>query len=148
MVSFSVVGLNKILEKLRNADLKKSNALGHAMASWLSRSARMRILKTKTAPDGTKWAPLAESTVKNLERTKAGGSMLYRTGSLHRAAGHSLMLWSKGAIILDDKMNYAECLQRGTKKMTARPYLGVSKEDHKKLKKLSRAYLKQTLNGE
>lgn len=146
MVSFSVVGLNEILEKLRNADIRRSNNLGHALASWLARSARMRILKTKTAPDGTKWAPLAASTLKNLERTKAGGSMLYRTGSLHRAVGYSLMLWSKGAIILDDKMNYAECLQRGTKKMTARPYLGVSKEDHKKLTDLSLEYLNQTLN--
>lgn len=146
MVEARVEGLDKILEKLRNTDLTKSNALGHALASWLARSARMRILKTKTAPDGTKWAPLAASTLKNLERTKAGGSMLYRTGSLHRAVGYNLALWSKGAIILDDKMNYAECLQRGTKKMTARPYLGVSKEDHKKLTGLSLEYLNQTLN--
>lgn len=147
MVEAKIEGLDKILEKLRNADVTKSNALGHGLASWLSRSARMRILKTKTAPDGTKWAPLAASTVKNLERTKAGGSMLYRTGALHRAAGYSLALWSKGAIILDDKMNYSRFLQEGTKKMPARPYLGVSKEDAEKLKGLTIEYLHKALEG-
>lgn len=73
--------------------------------------------------------------------------MLYRTGSLHKAAGYSLAFWSKGAIILDDKMNYAECLQRGTKKMTARPYLGVGQEDAEKLKGLTIEYLHKTLEG-
>lgn len=147
MVEAKIEGLDKILEKLRNTDLTKSNALGHALASWLAKSARMRILKTKTAPDGTKWASLSPSTLKNLERAKVGGSMLYRTGSLHRAVGYNLALWSKGAIILEDKMNYAKYLQEGTRKMPARPYLGVGKEDTEKLKGLTIEYLHKVLEG-
>ncbi|SFB88509.1 Phage virion morphogenesis family protein [Brevinema andersonii] len=145
MVETKIEGIEKILEKLRNTDMKQSPVLGHALASWLTRSARMRILKTKTAPDGTKWTPLSPSTLRNLEKTKASGSLLYRTGMLHRSVGYHLSLWRKGVIILEDKMNYSRYLQEGTHKMLARPYLGVSKEDHRKLTDLTLEYLKKIL---
>jgi len=135
----------KDLEKL----VKKVNSyngldisVGHAMGNWLMRQAENRIRKTKVTPKGEAWKDSVRSVV--LGRDK----LMYDTGNLLRSMGYSLKDWRKGFLIIDNKAGYSAPLQYGStkKNITARPFLGITKDDKKILSQQIEKYIIKKLN--
>ena len=87
-------------------------------------STRIRIAESKTSADGAAWPDLANSTK---ERKGSKGSLLVHRGSLLRSITYEA---SKDSVIIGSNMVYAKWHQDGTKKMPARPFLGISSTDY------------------
>jgi phage virion morphogenesis protein len=118
-VEYSTSGTDRLLDKL--ADKKP---LLDAIGEYLVASTRTRIRTTKTAPDGTGWAPWAASTA--AARVKTGGTLLYQSGALY----DSITAQSTGdTVAVSSALDYAPYLQFGTPNMPARPFLGISEAD-------------------
>ena len=97
---------------------------------------------SETAPDGTKWAQLAQATIKSKQRRQTSGST--RTGSSRARSNALPNAILKDTFLLRDTINYRATSkdvaigtptkygvnhQFGTKRMVARPFLGVNAED-------------------
>lgn len=81
-------------------------------------------------PDGSKFAPLAQSTVDQ----KTNGQILYESGRLLNATRHNVRSSSGGEINQTEIYNdvpYAAYHQYGTSNMPARKFIGLSEEDAK-----------------
>lgn len=97
------------------------------VAGLLENSTRRRF-ETKTAPDGSKWAPLSLWTLyaKTGKNGRERGSILVDRGDLLRSiTSHAT---ADMAQVGTDRV-YAAYLQTGTAKMPARPVFGLSDQD-------------------
>ena len=97
---------------------------------------------SETAPDGTKWAQLAQATIKSKQRRQTSGST--RSGGSRARSNAAPNAILKDTFLLRDTINYRATSrdvaigtptkygvnhQFGTKRMVARPFLGVNAED-------------------
>ena len=83
------------------------------------------IVRRKTAPDGTPWAPWMPSTAKARARKgNAALGLLYDTGNLLRSITSSVS--GHNSLTVGTNVPYATYLQNGTPKMVKRPFLGIS----------------------
>lgn len=86
-----------------------------------------RITTLKTDPDDKPWAPWAPSTEKGrIRKGNAHLGLLFDTGTLLRSIT-SQVIGSHHTLQVGTSLHYAEYLNDGTKKMPARPFLGISK---------------------
>jgi phage virion morphogenesis protein len=90
---------------------------------------KRRIVAGKQSPDGQGWAPLAASTVKR----KGTDNILVDTGRLLGSISHIV---SGDQAIIGTNVAYAGHLQHGTRKMPARPFLGLSDGDVSELERV------------
>lgn len=148
MLEFNITELTALSKKLNGYKLSKGEQkqlltdLGTAVES----QTRERF-DTKTAPDGTKWAPLAESTKKYLAKNfPSAQPPLVRTGFLRDSTQYKV---HGSAVRIGQSMHYAKYLQDGTKKkdgsekMPARPSLGLSDEDVADLGAITDGFMKR-----
>lgn len=145
MVEIDHSELKEQIEKLENAKIS-TLTLGHAWGKWLEKSARTRIRDSKKAPNDTAWTAVSEKYAEYLEKHSIGGSLLMRTGNLYRSVGYDLSKWGSGILILSANTEYARTHQQGRGGITARPFLGLSKKDEIKLKKITTDYVEKVLN--
>ena len=97
---------------------------------------------SETAPDNTKWAQLAQSTIKSKQRRQTSGKT--RNGGSRARTNAAPNAILKDTFLLRDTINYRVTpfsvaigtpqkygvfLQYGTARMPARPFLGVNAED-------------------
>ena len=90
-----------------------------------------RIRNSKTDPDGQPWAPWSMATIR--ANKNKGGSLLFRTGALHDSIQFRI---SEKTLTIYSNVGYAKYLQFGTPKMPARPFLGWSRENINRIKKI------------
>lgn len=118
-----------------------------------------RITETHTAPDGSKWKDLADSTRNYLIKQGLSGSvsLLNRSGFLHRSIKKEVQ--SEWSVLVGACMEYAAVHQFGAKQgefgrtrrngpipwgdIPSRPYLGLSSNDIGDLADLIDAWLKE-----
>lgn len=116
--------INTLYARL-NGDLKEPL---NAVAGLLENSTRKRF-ETKTAPDGSRWAPLSlwtQYSKTNRRNGKERGSLLVDRGDLLRSiTSHAT---ENMAEVGTDRV-YAAYLQTGTRNMPARPIFGLSEQD-------------------
>lgn len=117
-----------------------------AMGGVVESSTRRRLSESKTAPDGTRWAPLSDATLarKTNKRGKVRGSLLVDTGSLLSSITH---VPARDSVIIGSGQMYAAYLHEGTRRMPARPIFGLSEEDIHDLEALLEDYLSGSLKG-
>lgn len=134
-----LTGKKNLTESLTNKWLNKNEYLdmvGQAMVEL----AQKRISKTKTAPDGSKWAPWASSTAK--ARRKAGTSgtgLLYITGQLHDSIEYEVQ---GPKVVVRSRETYGQYLQNGTRNMPARPFLGTGPQEERAMQTLWKKWIK------
>ena len=86
-----------------------------------------RITTLKTDPEDKPWTPWAPSTEKGrIRKGNAHLGLLFDTGTLLRSIS-SQVIGSHHTLQVGTNLHYATYLQEGTKKMPARPFLGISK---------------------
>lgn len=110
-------------------------------AAYMERQTKLRFAREE-APDGTPWAPLAESTVRRKlrgytyrkrRRVKIPGkylsTILRETGVLASGIAARPASDTQASVETTAGAEYGIWHQLGTKRMPARPYLGFSSED-------------------
>lgn len=126
-----------------NGDL---TPLMRGVAAVIENSSRDRF-RTKTAPDGSTWADLKPSTLKN---KKGRGSKMVEYGDLMRSI--TSYANSTSAVVGTDRP-YAKYHQTGTKnsdgseRMEARPIFGISAEDRTDVLDLMNDFMAGVVNG-
>jgi len=126
--------MQMLLNRMENLD---TTGLMEGLSELMVEQTKNRLYYTKTAPDGTPWAPWSE----RYARTRQGNHSLlidssrllntiYATNTKTTAAAHSNVV-------------YANTHQRGNpnKNIPARPFLGTSPEDLNELHDSGVAYL-------
>jgi phage gpG-like protein len=121
-------GLDKKIDQLMSGQIRALQSIGRTEVA----SAQNRIAVTKTAPDGTRWDPMAFSTIR--QRTREGNvhlGLLNRTGALlnsiySKVTGRTLEVGSRAS--------YAQYQQNGTNHIPARPFIGWSENSINRIK--------------
>jgi phage gpG-like protein len=140
----------------RRADM---SPLLKAIGDELEESTRQRFLSSE-APDGTKWADNAESTLMAHMRRKAGeGGILTKKGAVRAVAmramtskrpliGENKQLSTKissrvdgQSLLIGSPLVYASTHQYGRGNIPARPFLGLSASDLQMIQAEARSYL-------
>lgn len=110
-----------------------------AMLAALAETVRKQTIRrfaNKTAPDGGKWAPLKPSSVRG---RRTSGDILVDTGRLRNSIaskvyGHTAEIGTN--------VFYGKFHQFGTRKMVARPFLGISPADAAELRRVAEAFIR------
>ena len=110
-------------------------------------SARRRIGETKTAPDGSRWAPWSAGYAKT---RKAGKSLLRDDGPLMDSLTHTVD--GRDAVLIGSNMVYAATHLYGddSRKIPARPYLDpepgfADSRDREEIRDLVRDFMRGLL---
>ena len=97
-------------------------------------SIQNRIAVSKTAPDGTAWAPWSMSTMRaRMSDGTAHLGLLYRTGDLFRSIYYKV---TNLRLEVGSSSPYARFLQNGTSNIPARPFIGWTSQTINRLKML------------
>lgn len=137
-IKIAITGLadaNAKMAKLRDGSYK--SGMMALCAALIQRQTINRIRSEKTAPDGTPWAPLSRNT-----RRKRGHGLLVDTG---RLLGSIQASNTDTQAIVGTNVNYAGYLQYGTRKMPARPFLGLSKSNTDEVQQAVENFIKRML---
>lgn len=141
--------LNKRIADLLHDTLHMEEVYAQA-AEYMKRSTVNRIVRSKTGPDGERWAAIKEVTA----RLKQSDSILFDSGELSR--GIQIEDVSNGGFVLSSTaLNkegepYSSYLQDGVKrtrgmikgkKIPPRPFMGFSDENKRRISKMIRDYL-------
>ncbi|MCB1466640.1 MAG: phage virion morphogenesis protein [Rhizobiaceae bacterium] len=150
-IRFSTDLLEKRLKRL----IKQAHDITPAMqesAAYMVRATQNRILRSKTSPSGKVWAPNGTATID----IKGRDSPLFRYGNL--ADGIEAQRVTKGGFTIastarsKDGVDYGALMQKGIparkmkgwikrKKVPARPFLGFSEANIKRLAKILQEHL-------
>jgi phage virion morphogenesis protein len=144
----------KVSERIAKllADTENLEPVMEQAAEYMQRSTINRILRTKRGPDGERWAALAEVTVE----LKGHDRPLFETGELSRSI--EITDVSSHGFELTAETPYASYMQNGVAKMRAitdsrhtegmgkgsipaRPFMGFSSENIKRITKMISDYL-------
>jgi phage virion morphogenesis protein len=135
--------LNKLLQKTKNLEPVWEDA-----AEYMVRSTVNRILRTKTGPDGERWAALSDLTI----QLKGHDRQLFESGDLYRSVhvedvskeGFAITADSDHASFMQDGVNTVRGKYRSKKpspQVPARPFMGFSDQNVREISKMLREYL-------
>ena len=96
------------------------------VADQLVANTHERFDRTKSDPDGRKWAPWAESTRRAYQKSGHSGSLLVRTGALRNSIRSTA---GKKQASVSSNLKYGQYIQQGTDIMPARPFIGIGQKD-------------------
>lgn len=131
-ISDAIAGLHSAKAALEN--LKP--ALKEA-GLYMERETRLNIAR-QTSPDGTPFAPLAASTL----RTKKSGRILQETSAMVNSISTRA---AKKSVKVGTSIGYAAYHQFGTRKMPARPFLGIEERHHEPIIKIVEDHLRKAI---
>lgn len=105
-------------------------AFTKALGETLVIQTQLRFLETKQSPAKKSWAPWSAKYAK----TRKGGDSLLIDNSSHKGSDEHLWQSFKptieaNAVTVSTDKKYAMPLHRGTSKMPARPFIGMSRDD-------------------
>jgi phage virion morphogenesis protein len=143
VISLDVQGFEAVERLLRPfAARELDDALRH-LEPLLVAQTRRRLQDTKTAPDGTPWAPWAPSTAR---RALPGQSLLERTGQLRDQLE---VQEDSQAVEIGSDLVRAAVLSEGRPSvgMPARPLLGLSPRDEEEIVDAIDTWLARRLEG-
>jgi phage gpG-like protein len=142
MTTSGLAETNKRLAKLLNNAEHMEKAWQEA-ADYMVRSTKNRINRTKTGPEGDKWAALSAVTT----QLKGHDWPLYATGAL--VSGITVGQVSNDGFQVISNAPYSSYMQAGVKKLRGkfrskrpapqvppRPFMGFSKENNRRISKI------------
>lgn len=126
--------LRRRISHVKDAPKEAMEIMGRRAVS----DTQLRIRSSKTAPDGTPWAPWSMATQREYARRGHGGTLLFHTGALHNSIQYRL---SEHTLTVYSNVGYAKHLQFGTNKMPARPFMGWTGNDLNTIKRLLKEHI-------
>ena len=142
-VSVNIKEIEALTKKLKGYALTSAQekrllkSLGVEIETQISE----RIESTKRDPEGKTWADIADKTRRYLlKHFPSARPPLWRTGELLDTIESQV---SGGVLLTGATKEYAGFLQEGTKRMPARPFIGLSAQDIGDLADLIDAWLKE-----
>lgn len=123
---------DELITRLRDP----SKPLGE-VGAYLEAKAKQRFLREQD-PDGNPWAGLAPSTIADKKRRGAPLSILRDRGLLASSIAFNV---SGAEVRVGTSQEYAIWLQRGTKKMPARPFMGFEPGDAAAISSIFRRHI-------
>lgn len=138
-----VTGLESLRERVARLAALELEQLGLGIGEELAGSIQDRIVEEKTSPAGVPWAPWAPAYAR---RRHAGQSVLRASGLL----GSTIRRFVEGAkvVTVGSSLGYAGVLHRGTHRMPARPYLGLSESDSAAIEAMAARFLANKVLGD
>lgn len=160
-VSVNVKEIEALARKLNGYEISSGErrSLLKSLGTEMVEQAISRITETQTAPDGSKWKSLADSTRNYLVKQGLGGSvsLLNRSGDMHKSIKKEVQ--SEWTVLVGACKEYAAVHQFGAKQgefgrtrrnapipwgdIPARPFIGLSAEDISELSQLIDLWLKE-----
>lgn len=137
-VTVQVRNLDAAIEKLNMLDLAMAD-LARVVAELVRGQTVKRIAQSKQSPEGVKWAALAASTI---ARKRKGAGILVNTGRLLGSINADVVGIDAR---VSTNLKYAGWLQDGTKKMPARPFIGLGPKDEKEIVSAVQAFIEDLL---
>jgi phage gpG-like protein len=142
--------LNKRIADLLHDTLHLEPVFAEA-AEYMKRSTVNRVLRSKTGPDGERWAALRDVTIK---LKNGNDSILFQSGELSRGiqiedVSHDGFVLSSTALNKEGEP-YSSYVQDGVKRtrgmirgktIPPRPFMGFSDENKRRISKMIRDYL-------
>ena len=142
-VSVNIKEVEALAKKLKGyaLTLAQENNLLKSLGVEIEAQISERIESTKRDPEGKTWAELADKTRQYLlKHFPSARPPLWRTGELLDTIESQV---SGGVLLTGATKEYAGFLQDGTKRMPARPFIGLSAQDIADLADLIDAWLKE-----
>ncbi|AAP95126.1 virion morphogenesis protein [[Haemophilus] ducreyi] len=131
--------IRQVFSRLRG--LGKSDGLTRKMASVLQEDAEDAFAMERT-PDGVKWRDLSPKYKKQRYNKGYTGNILQRHGDL---AGSLNIAYGDNFAAVGVAEHYGEYHQLGTKKMSARPFLGISEDGVEEIKEILNNAIRRAL---
>lgn len=116
--------LNKLIRKLQSPTPEL-----HRIGQFMVASTDENFQKERS-PYGEKWEHLAPSTLKYKASRGFIMQILQRQGLLRSSIRYRI---ERGRVEVGTPLPYGSYLQKGTKKMPKRPFLGVSQRDRREI---------------
>ncbi|WP_304333729.1 phage virion morphogenesis protein [Conchiformibius steedae] len=115
----------------------------------LAESTAARIRESKTAPDGSPWAEWTERTraMRTRKDGTVSGSLLLQSGMQGGLLRTITYEASQDSVVVGSGKHYAAYLQQGTRRMVARPFLGLSAQDYRDIDELLADFLSGAIGG-
>jgi phage virion morphogenesis protein len=145
--SADLARLNSRISKLLHDTLNLEPVWAEA-AEYMKNSTANRILRTKMSPEGERWEALSDVTI----ALKGHDRPLFQSGEL--AGGINILDVSNDGFMITADAPYASYMQKGVKKVKgafkskrpqpqipARPFMGFSDENVRRISKMVRDYL-------
>ena len=132
-VSDAVSDLRQLARALKDKSYLKEAGL------YMERETKINFAR-QSAPDGTPWAPLAPSTLAR----KRSGAILRETSALVNSIAARGPF--QNTVRVGATMEYGVYHQFGTKRMPARPFLGIEPKHHEPIRKIVEAHLARALS--
>ena len=142
-VSVNIKEIEALAKKLKGYALTpaQEESLLKSLGVEIEAQISERIESTKRDPEGKTWTELADKTRQYLlKHFPSARPPLWRTGELLDTIESQV---SGGVLLTGATKEYAGYLQEGTKRMPARPFIGLSAQDIADLADLIDAWLKE-----
>ena len=142
-VSVNIKEIEALAKKLNGYALTSAQetALLKRLGVEIEAQISERIESTKRDPEGKTWADIADKTRRYLlKHFPSARPPLWRTGELLDTIESQV---SGGVLLTGATKEYAGFLQEGTKRMPARPFIGLSTQDIGDLADLIDVWLKE-----
>lgn len=136
-IKFNLTQLHQNINN-RKVAIKKKREVLQNIARSEQRAVKRRIQTTKLDPNGRRWRPWRDSTLRSRQRKgNTGRGLLNDTGNLLKSIYYSI----RGNVVtIGTRLRYARFVQEGTRRMAAREFLGWSTQSlnnaRKQLKRL------------
>jgi phage gpG-like protein len=157
LIEVDITDLTSALARLGGLDNVDTEPLMSDIGARLEFSTRERILSTKTAPDGTPWAPnLAGTSTLMQSGQHLLGSIAWTASATETEVGASwehAHVHQNGAVINAKNAKFLSFVVGGrhvSKKsvtIPARPFVGISAEDEAKIDRLATKFVERQLGG-
>lgn len=116
---------DEIVEQIRQMDYEPVMVAGTEIIADLEK----QFFDAGVDPNGNRWAPNAESTIKK----KGHGIVLFETGALEKSLvdtsdEHNIHETSHRGLLFGTDIEYSLFNQEGTERIPARPHVGVTED--------------------
>ena len=147
-ISIQVEGLERLKQRLKaTADkLQNMRQFWSSVGMYVQRQTIRERFNKEQSPEGQKWKPLVESTIRRRKKRHKRGNMkiLQDTGELRRSVAYEA---HDDSVRVGSKLKYARTHQFGRGRIPARPFLGVTDKEKQHITSMFRQYLKRHILG-
>ena len=157
-ISIQVEGLTRLRQRLKvTADkLQNMRQFWSSVGMYVQRQTIRERFNKEQSPEGQKWKPLADATIRRRKKRHKRGQMkiLHDTGELRRSIAYEA---ENNSVKVGSMLKYARIHQfgvtihfkkkRGSVTIPARPFLGVTESEKKHITSMFGQYIKRHILG-
>ena len=147
-INIQVEGLARLRQRLKaTADkLQNMRQFWSSVGMYVQRQTIRERFNKEQSPEGQKWKPLAESTIRRRKKHHKRGQMkiLQDTGELRRSIAYEA---GNNSVKVGSILKYARTHQFGRGKIPARPFLGVTESEKNHIVSMFGQYIKRHILG-